>query len=107
MFPFAEGLLHVAARRLAHLHPCVSSVSVSVCSVDDAQVLHQKRQRLTVFDGTMRRFCISTYPGVQERVAQELGATGLLSSPSRPTPRPVEFSDIFDLPILDAVRALS
>ena len=53
-----------------------------------------------------RRFCISTYPGVQERVAEELGAAGLLSTPSRPAPRPVEFSDIFDLPILDAVQTL-
>ena len=50
-----------------------------------------------------RRFCVATYPGVQERLSAELAAAGLLASAKQPQPRELEFSDIFALPILEAV----
>lgn len=53
------------------------------------------------------RFCIATYPGVQDALAAELDRKGLLASVSRPEPRNVELSDLPELHYLDAVRTVA
>jgi hypothetical protein len=53
----------------------------------------------------LRRFCIATYPGVQERVIAELDEAGLLVTASRPEPRELKQDDLKDLVVLEAVRA--
>lgn len=53
------------------------------------------------------RFCIATYPGVQEALAAELDRKGLLASVSRPEPRNVELNDLPELHYLDAVRTVA
>jgi hypothetical protein len=45
----------------------------------------------------------ATRPDVQERVAAELGAAGLLSAPGGPPPREMEYEDLRKLPYLTAV----
>lgn len=52
------------------------------------------------------RFCIATYPGVQQRVAAELDKAGLLLTASRPVPCELKQDDLRDLVVLEAVRAL-
>lgn len=49
------------------------------------------------------RFCVATYPGVQDRLAAELAGAGLLATPARPEPKDVDFNILHELPILDAV----
>ena len=50
------------------------------------------------------RFCISAYPGVQERVIAELDEAGLLLTAARPEPRELKQDDLKDLVVLEAVR---
>ncbi|KIY98801.1 Cytochrome P450 3A28 [Monoraphidium neglectum] len=50
-------------------------------------------------DAAPRRTC----PGVQDRVAEELDALGLLAKPGCPPPREMEFEDLRKLPYLVAV----
>ncbi len=78
-----------------------------------AQVLRAHASALCIYDNSAladdgldsrRRFCVATYPGVQERLAGELAAAGLLLRPGAPALRDMDFGDIFNLPILDAVR---
>jgi hypothetical protein len=45
----------------------------------------------------------ATSPGVQERVAEELDAIGLLSKPGAPPPREMEYEDLKRMPYLTAV----
>ncbi len=40
--------------------------------------------------------------GIQERIAEELDSLGLLATPARPNPRPVELDDIRKLKYLTA-----
>ena len=49
------------------------------------------------------RFCVATYPGVQDRLAAELDAAGLLATPSNPEPRELDFNNLNELPVMDAV----
>ena len=49
------------------------------------------------------RYCVATYPGVQEKLAAELDSAGLLATPSRPEPKDVDFNVLHELPVLDAV----
>ena len=49
------------------------------------------------------RFCVATYPGVQDRLAAELDAAGLLASPSDPEPKELDFNIMNELPVMDAV----
>ena len=45
----------------------------------------------------------ATHAGVQERIAEELDAAGLLAKPGCPPPREMEFEDLKKLPYLTAV----
>jgi cytochrome P450 len=47
-------------------------------------------------------FNIATVPGVQDRIAAELDAAGLLVKPNCPTPRELEWEDVKHLPFLTA-----
>ena len=49
------------------------------------------------------RFCVATYPGVQDRLAAELDAAGLLAKPSNPDPKELDFNVLNELPVMDAV----
>ena len=49
------------------------------------------------------RFCVATYPGVQDRLAAELDAAGLLATPSNPEPKELDFNIMNELPVMDAV----
>ncbi len=51
----------------------------------------------------LRRYCVATYPGVQDRLAAELEGAGLLATPTCPEPKDVNFSVLHELPVLDAV----
>eukprot|EP00884_Botryococcus_braunii_P021103 jgi/Botrbrau1/7677/Bobra.0159s0119.1 len=48
-------------------------------------------------------FLVSSHPEVEEKVTAELREAGLLASPSCPSPRPLELSDLSQLPYLAAV----
>eukprot|EP00884_Botryococcus_braunii_P021100 jgi/Botrbrau1/7674/Bobra.0159s0116.1 len=48
-------------------------------------------------------FLVSSHPDVEEKVTAELREAGLLASPSCPSPRPLELSDLSRLPYMAAV----
>jgi len=47
-------------------------------------------------------FNIATVPGVQDKIAQELDAAGLLAKPGCPPPRELDWEDLKHLPFLTA-----
>ena len=51
----------------------------------------------------MPRLSIALHPEVQQKVAAELQAAGLLASPEQPEPRDFTWADISSLPYLNAV----
>ena len=55
----------------------------------------------------MRSALLAAHPEVQEEVAAELEAAGLLASRGRPQPRRLTYADLSKLPYLDAVRPCS
>ena len=52
----------------------------------------------------VRSALLAAHPEVQEEVAAELEAAGLLASRARPQPRRLTYADLSKLPNLDAVR---
>ncbi|CAL8465333.1 g4868 [Coccomyxa elongata] len=48
-------------------------------------------------------YLLSQHPDVERKLAQELDAAGLLVTPERPNPRPMEFADLAALPYLSWV----
>ncbi len=55
----------------------------------------------------MRSALLAAHPEVQEEVAAELEAAGLLASRGKPQPRRLTYADLSKLPYLDAVRPCS
>ena len=55
----------------------------------------------------MRSALLAAHPEVQEEMAAELEAAGLLASRSRPQPRRLTYANLSKLPYLDAVRPCS
>ena len=55
----------------------------------------------------MRSALLAAHPEVQEEVAAELEAAGLLASRDRPQPRRLTYANLSKLPYLDAVRPCS
>ena len=51
----------------------------------------------------LRRYLISQHPEVEARLAAELDAAGLLVTPGRPQPRPLEHADLGRLTYLSWV----
>lgn len=52
---------------------------------------------------TLRRYLLSQHPEVEAKLAAELDAAGLLVTPERPNPRPMEFGDLAALTYLSWV----
>ena len=49
-------------------------------------------------------YCLATHPEAAARVNAELDAAGLLASPSRPVPRPLQYDDLSKLKFLGGAR---
>ena len=53
------------------------------------------------------RALLGAHPEVQQKVAAELEAAGLLATTVKPEPRRLSYADLGRLPYLDAVRSTS
>ncbi len=51
-----------------------------------------------------RRALLGAHPEVQQRVATEMAAAGLMATTAKPEPRRLSYADLACLPFLDAVR---
>jgi hypothetical protein len=50
-----------------------------------------------------RRYCLAVFPGIEDAVAEELAAHGLLATPGNPEPRALEYNDLLRLTYLKKV----
>ena len=80
----------------AHIHPpcpSFSHCSLSQCSskANSGGILPRS---------SARRYLLATHPEAEAKVAAELDAAGLLVTPARPAPRPLEYADLSKLQYL-------
>ncbi len=58
---------------------------------------------LTQYGVVSRRYCLAVFPGIEDAVAEELAAHGLLATPGNPEPRALEYNDLLRLSYLKKV----
>lgn len=73
------------------------------CCLYCALALHVVCTAATGHTAAWTLYSVSQNPSVEAKIVEELGGLGLLATPDKPVPRPIEWDDIQKLTYLNAV----